>query len=60
MLWLLSSPSVLRLRVKKGNLIKGTMRIYMGGNGNMGLDVWRIIGVQFECELLGLVHMGDN
>lgn len=32
----------------------------MGGNENMGLDVWRIIGVQFECELLGLVHMGDN
>lgn len=46
--------------MKKENLIKGTMRIYMGGNENMDLDVWRIIGVQFECELLGLVHMGDN
>lgn len=45
---------------EKGNLIKGTMRIYVGGNENMGLDVWRIIGVQFECEPLGLIHMGDN
>lgn len=32
----------------------------MGGNENMGLDVRRVIGVQFECELFGLVHIGYN